>query len=139
MKYLIILTLALILTSCEVSDPDAAIRMEISNILYEIRTGVIQNDIGRIMLYVDWDYLHFGMRYFQYRELWLDRMGVWTSVTFDNLSVRVNGDQVVASFIMRLTNAAGTTSSFEPDTNGDTSYFLYDGSSWKLIGNQHPF
>ncbi len=139
MKFLILMLLLLLAASCEVSDPDAAIRMEIDNILYDIRIGLIQNDIGRIMLHVDGDYLHFGMRFYQYRELWLDRMGIWTSVSFDNLSVKVNGDQVTASFIMRLSNAAQTLSTYEPETNGDTSYFLYDGSSWKIIGNQHPF
>ncbi len=139
MKYLILMLLLFMVASCEVSDPDAAIRMEIDNILYDIRSGLIQNDIGKIMLHVDWDYLHFGMRYYQYRELWLDRMGTWTSVSFDNLSVKVNGDHVTASFIMRLSNAAQTLSTYEPETNGDTSYFLYDGSTWKIIGNQHHF
>jgi len=139
MKFLILLLLLFMAASCEISDPDATIRMEIDSILYDIRTGFHQNDIERIMHHVHWEYRHDGMNYYQYRELWQDRMGVWSTFDFENLSINVNGDMLTASFTLRLSNAAGSAVYNEPEDNGDTSYFLYDGNTWKIIGNQHPY
>ncbi|MDP2172622.1 MAG: hypothetical protein Q8M98_03230 [Candidatus Cloacimonadaceae bacterium] len=138
-RLIILLIIALMIGSCGWNDPDDTAISEIRDILYDISVSFNFGNITGIMRHAHPDYLHKGMRDYQLRELWLDRMALYSMLNMENILISVNGERATATMLMRFQSASDTLILDEPNISGDASYFYYDGNKWRLYGNQSYF
>jgi hypothetical protein len=130
---LIILTL---LCGCKDTTAVEYDKTRINNILYNIERAFNDHDIDALMSYYHVDFLHKGQSRWAIREVWLNRMGEYLLIDFQNISISVHDDNAVVSFTMKLIKQNETVFSDEPDAHGDASYFFYDNYDWRVYGNQ---
>ncbi|MBW6513317.1 MAG: hypothetical protein K0B87_00980 [Candidatus Syntrophosphaera sp.] len=130
------LALALALLSCGHNSTDED-ETRIRDIIYDISRDFNWNEIDGIMEHVHPDYLHNGMYDYQLRLLWLDRLAQYDLLSCEVSRVDLNGDLATVHMLMTFEASSAPPLSYsEPETHGDTSFFLYDQGQWRLYGNQ---
>lgn len=130
----LILTL-LMLAGCD-RDTSQADEFELREIIYGISRDFNWNEIGKIMALVHPDYLHNGMYGSELRQLWLNRRGQYQLLSCDVSRVEIEYDRATIYMEMNFVSTVDELSYPEPETYGDTSYFIRDGGFWQIYGNQ---
>lgn len=133
---LALLFILLMITSCKDTTSVSYDETRITTILYNIKQAFNSHDIDALMTGFHQDYLHNGNSRFAIREIWLNRMGEYLLINFENVKIRVADDKAVVSFTMKLIKQDATLTTEEPGNSGDLSYFFYDGYDWYVYGNQ---
>ncbi|MDD3464497.1 MAG: hypothetical protein PHH07_03340 [Candidatus Cloacimonetes bacterium] len=137
MKYIstLMLLFALLLASCD-PDTTAADEYEIRNIIYGISRDFSWGEVDGIMVQVHPDFRHKGMYSTELRQLWENRRGQYQLLECEISDVEVNYDRATVFMTMTFQSSTSTYSYPEPETFGDASYFIYEGGSWQLYGDQ---
>jgi len=138
LRYLIpiLLIFCILISSCDISDPQISAEQEIRDLIYDLTQAFNWGDINAIMAPVHPSFRHKGMYGMQLRQLWLDRMARFPLLEITVSSVEVNGNYAVAHFSMLFTSSTESILSTEPQDNGDLSYFIYDAGKWLIYGDQ---
>jgi hypothetical protein len=134
--FFILLAAVFLLTGCPHATSADYDESRINSILYDVETAFNNHDIDALMLPFYYNYLHNGMVLWEVREVWLDRMSTYQLMDLQNINITVVDDKATVTFTMKLQNSTETIYTEEPASNGDLSYFFYDGSDWYVCGNQ---
>ncbi len=126
-----------LLLSCKDTTSASYDESRINEIMYNVENAFNNHDIDALMLNFSSEYLHNGQAKWEIEEVWLNRMGQYLLIDFQNIEIDVHDDEAMVSFRMKLTNATETVYIDEPATHGDLSYFFYNNSDWVVYGNQH--
>jgi len=112
LRYLIpiLLILSILISSCDISDPQISAEQEIRDLIYDLTQAFNWGDINAIMAPVHPSFRHKGMYGMQLRQLWLDRMARFPLLEITVSSVEVNGNYAVAHFSMLFTSSTESTS-----------------------------
>ena len=140
-RYTMFVLLALIMLSlgCSRTTSPHFSEERINNILYNMKKAYNDFDIDTFMQYFHYDYLHNGFNRWMIEQLWLNRMGEYQSIDFQNIIIEVDYNRAIVYFTMQLQNQYETVYTVEPQANGDISYFVFDNYDWRVFGNQHNF
>lgn len=109
----------------------------INSILYNMKQAFNDHDIEAFMQYFHYDYLHEGQNRWLMRQIWLDRMGEYLLLDFQNVEIEVYNNEAIVYFTLKLQNQSETVYTVEPAASGDLSYFIYNSYDWYIYGNQH--
>lgn len=133
---LLILVLAMLSMGCNKTTLSEYDEERINTIFYNMKRAFNDHDIDAFMQYVHTDYLHNGRNKWLLRQDWLDRMGEYLLLDFQNVEIEVYNDEAIVYFTLKLQNQTETVYFEEPGAHGDISYFDYDSYDWYIYGNQ---
>ncbi len=140
MKYLIMIILAatsLMITSCgDYSTNDEIAKSQIIDKLDFIRDAFNERDLDKIMTAYDPEFLNNGDTYNSEEYIWQSRLTLYFAMDYSNLTVHVNNDKAVASFVITFSNNDNSDTFSTPEELSDISYFHEILGTWSLIGNQ---
>jgi len=139
-KYLAVLLgmlIMLVLSSCESSDSDTLAQREIRDILYDISYDFNLKDMNGIMEHLHNDYLHRGMNRYNFNNLWLNRMTLYSLLEIEVLYIDLNGNSAIVYSKNKFMSNSDTQILNEPEESGDISYFKRDNGVWYIYGDQH--
>ena len=128
--------LCLLVIGCKQTTSSSYDKDQINQILYNVRLAYEQNDIDGVMQYYHTSFLHNGQSLWQIREVWQNRRSEYPLLEMQNVSIKIEADEAVVSFTMKLIKPGQIVYSNEPADNGDLSYYLYDNEKWQIWGNQ---
>lgn len=140
-RYAVLVTLVLVILSagCKRTTSPYYDEDRIDHILYNLKRAFNDHDIDAFMQYFHYDYLHKGQSRWLIEQVWLNRMGEYLLIDFQDIEIEVDGDEAIVYFTMKLQNQQETVYTLEPEANGDISYFFYDGYDWRIYGNQRYY
>lgn len=131
-----LLLMLITLVTCDLTNPIDNDSSQIKDLLYDLSIAFNNKEIENVMNYVHPDFLHNGLIPFTLRELWLDRMAVYSLMSIENISVQVTDEHAVATFRIRFEGQDGEIEYEAPFELSDVSYFYFHQDKWKLYGNQ---
>ena len=140
MKYFLIIIAAvtsLIIASCgDYSTSSEIAKSQITDKLDFIKDSFNERDIDKIMSVYDPEFLNDGDTYNSEKFVWQSRLTIYTAMDYTGLSVNINNDKAVASFVVTFSNSDNSNTFSTPEELNDISYFHEILGDWTLIGNQ---
>lgn len=134
---LLIMLMALaIITACDLTEPqsnETLVREQLSAFERAFNT----KDPAAMMDLVHHGYLHNNLNYWNFNQIWQDRMAQYALLEIREISIVFSGDYATASMRLDFIDPEGGQSYLEPQTNGDISYFYFTGSIWKICGKDY--
>lgn len=132
---LLVIMLVFLFSGCKESSSSYD-KTRINDILYNVEIAFNDHDIDALLLNFSPDFRHNGQNLWEIREMWLDLMAEYSLIDFQDIEIDVHGNLATVGFRMKLISQTQTLYSDEPAAHGDLSYFVYEDSDWKILGNQ---
>lgn len=136
-RVIFLLLMMILLVSCtsDLSKEEIA-KTEINQILDNVADDFRLLEINKLMSKYDDDYYHKSFDKQEQRTIWEDRRAEYNYMEISNLSIEVNGDRAVASFVVKYSNENTQDIFIEPEDIGDISFFKKENNEWVIYGNQ---
>lgn len=131
-----LLAFLLMVTACDVTEPqdnDTLVQEQLAS----FERAFNLKDPAAMMELVHPGYLHGNMNYWNFNQIWQDRMAQYALLEIRDISVVFVGDYATVSMRLDFIDPDGNQSYLEPQTFGDISYFYYTGSTWKICGRDY--
>jgi len=143
MKWILLILLAAVLVSCDVSSPKEIAESEIRSILDDLElrfpSNNIDDDLDIIMSHYDDDYLHSGSTKSDERERWYILLIDYLELNIEDLTIEIIDDyDAHVSFQMIFSRSDISLEIDVPEEEDYLYYFEIDtmDDHWRIIGNQ---
>lgn len=126
----------MLLTACDITEPqdnETLVQEQLAAFSRAFNT----KDPAAMMELVQPGYLHNNQNYWNFNQIWQDRMAQYALLEIRDISVVFSGDYATVSMRLDFIEPDGGLSYLEPQTNGDISYFYFTGSTWKICGRDY--
>jgi hypothetical protein len=138
--FILLICLVVLISSCDLDDPESLAQKEIRDILYDIsldfNLGNVYGILYGILDHVHNDYLHKGQITWHLNEEILERMGRFQLLEIEVIFIEVNGNHAVAHTRDHYSSSIEDVVYEEPEDTGYFSYYYRENGSWLIYGNQ---